>query len=209
MPRSIASWEGSEAVAMAPGEHGQLSPEGTCTGIRCRNPPSARPGLDVAWEDIGGLALTPALENASSPHTDEGADASRRHVTPDASLLCKPPPPKRVWLGVTSSISTSWKARAAPLPSPFHEESCPGVLGAALKLGASQSHLGLGHRKALPWDRETPPAPPSSGDLRRVWPSVMLTTRGTFLRVAGLVLGSPPQAVSPSIVRLGVLALAV
>lgn len=58
-------------------------------------PRPARPGLDVDWEDIGGLALTLALENASSPHTDEGSDASRRHVIPDASLLCKPPLPKR------------------------------------------------------------------------------------------------------------------
>lgn len=120
--------------------------------------PSLRPPrLDVDWEDIGGLALTLALENASSPHTDEGSEASRRHVTPNPSLLYKPPPSKRVWLGVTSSISTSGKARAAPLlgfatpappPPPLHKGSCPGVLGAALKLG-------LGHRKALPWDWET------------------------------------------------------
>lgn len=57
-------------------------------------PPPAR--ADVDWEGIGGLALTVALENAPSPHTDEGSDASGGHVTPDPSLLCRPPPPKQV-----------------------------------------------------------------------------------------------------------------
>lgn len=49
MPRSIASWEGPKAVAMAPGEHGQLSPEGTCTGVSGRNLPSARPPRGWMW----------------------------------------------------------------------------------------------------------------------------------------------------------------
>ena len=50
-----------------------------------------RPGLGVDWEDVGGLALTLALGNASLLHTDEGSDASGRNIildsSPSASLL--------------------------------------------------------------------------------------------------------------------------
>jgi hypothetical protein len=41
---------------------------------------SLLPGLNVGWRDLGGLALTLALENTSILHTDEGSDASGRII---------------------------------------------------------------------------------------------------------------------------------
>lgn len=165
---------------------------------------SLRPELDVGWKDTGGLALTLALENASILHTDEGSD-----VILDTRPSAKPSPSSNeyVWLGVTPSISASWKTRAVSLLnfarlSP-DRESGPGSPGAAL------NHLCLHPGKLCV--RETPAVlwGSAAGNTAAALAGVAITIRGALLRVARLVLGSLTQAVSPSVLRLGVLALAV
>lgn len=77
--------EGCQAVAMAPREDGQLFSEGMYPGINHTQKPSLLPGLSAGWRDLGGLALTLALERAAIC-TEKGSDASERITT--FHLIC-------------------------------------------------------------------------------------------------------------------------
>lgn len=54
---------------------------------------SLLPRLSAGWRDLGGLALTLALENTSILCIDEGSDASRRIIILDISPSAKALPP--------------------------------------------------------------------------------------------------------------------
>lgn len=66
---------------MAPREDGQLFSEGMYPGINNTQKPSLLPGLNAGWRDLGGLALTLALEKAAIG-TEKGSDASGEDYYP-------------------------------------------------------------------------------------------------------------------------------
>lgn len=69
-----------QVVAMAPREDGQLFSEGMYSGINHTQKPSLLPGLNAGWRDLGGLALTFALQKAAIC-IEKGSVASERIIT--------------------------------------------------------------------------------------------------------------------------------